>query len=140
MFHQSSLMILVCPLIDILIVLLQHLTILVNCRPFRFSTRTDLGCVLSAEQTDLRGHIFLLMILLKEEMPTRYSWMGDFLLCLFDVHLVFMSNNFSCSYSDSDDISTNCTKISFCSGSQCLQSYLKKEMQYYPFVGEEKLY
>lgn len=66
--------------------------------------------------------------------------MGDFLLCLFDVHLVFMSNNFSCSYSDSDDISTNCTKISFCSGSQCLQSYLKKEMQYYPFVGEEKLY
>ena len=31
-------------------------------------------------------------------------------------------------------------KISFCSGSQCLQSYLKKEMQYYPFVGEEKLY
>ena len=66
-------MILVCPLIDILIVLLQHLTILVNCRPFRFSTRTDLGCVLSAEQTDLRGDIFLLMILLKEEMPTRYS-------------------------------------------------------------------
>ena len=103
-------MILVCLLIDILIVLLQHLTILVNCRPFRFSTRTDLGCVLSAEQTDLRGHIFLLMILLKEEMPTRYSWMGDFLLFLFDVHLVFMSNNFSCSYSDSDDISTNCTK------------------------------
>lgn len=36
--------------------------------------------------------------------------MGDFLLCLFDVHLVFMANNFSCSYSDSDDISTNCTK------------------------------
>ena len=36
--------------------------------------------------------------------------MGDFLLWLFDVHLVFMSNNFSCSYSDSDDISTNCTK------------------------------
>lgn len=36
--------------------------------------------------------------------------MGDFLLCLFDVHLVFMSKNFSCSYSDSDDISTNCTK------------------------------
>lgn len=141
MFHQSSLMILVCLLIDILIVLLQHLTILVNCRPFRFSTRPDLGCVLSAEQTDLRGDIFLLMILLKEEMPTRYSWMGDFLLCLFDVHLVFMANNFYCSYSDSDDISTNCTKnILLFWFSMSPAVYLKKEMQYYPFVGDEKLY
>lgn len=67
--------------------------------------------------------------------------MGDFLLCLFDVHLVFMSNNFSFSYSDSDDISTNCTKkypsVLVLNVSRV---YLKKEMQYYPFVGDEKLY